>query len=93
MTEHLGFRGGGGFVCVQCSMKEFVEILERGDDPLLVRPAPIVLEGSIEDHMRLVHPDLEATQRERADLEARARSGFEALMRRRAAGVENAKNN
>ena len=86
-----------GFVCLQCAMKEFVRQLETGEDPLLADfdkgRAAIWIDDTIENHMRTVHADQAATQRERRDLERRAVDGFDALNRRRAAGIANADNN
>ncbi len=94
MTEHVGFKGvESRFICLQCTLREFVEQLERGEDPMLAPPRPLWIEGTIDNHLATAHPDQAETQRERADLEARAQAGFERLQRRRAAGVENAKNN
>lgn len=67
-----------GGICVQCALKEFVGYLERGIDPM-THPEGSTggrFEGDVLEHMRTVHPDPIATQRERDDLEARARVAF-----------------
>lgn len=99
--KHEGFRikSGAemgkvrGFVCMQCALKQFVAQLESGADPMLEPPAAVWVDATIDEHLAEFHPDEAATQRERDDLEARATAGFDALMRRRRAGVDNAKNN
>ena len=56
-------------VCIQCSMRAMV------DD----RPAP-VFDETMEAHLARCHPDLVATQAERADLERRLAERFKAEM-------------
>jgi len=67
-------------ICIQCALKEFVEQLERGLDPLEQPPTNAGhFEGDPLEHLRTVHPDPEATDRERRDLDARARVAFDKL--------------
>ncbi len=81
MMRLMGIGDATGGICVQCALKEFVELLERGIDPM-THPEGSTggrFEGSPIDHMNTVHPDQDATNREREALEARARIAFDKL--------------
>lgn len=83
-----------GFICVQCAMREFVETLEAGRDPLLEATGPGgQVEGSIDEHMRTHHADQDACIRERYELEARASVAFESLMQKKKQLAKAAPNN
>jgi hypothetical protein len=51
-------------LCIQCALRAFVN-----GEPV----STAVFDQSLEEHMRVSHPNAEETQRERDDLERRAR--------------------
>lgn len=83
-----------GGICVQCALREFVEMLEKGLDPH-EQPATGagLFEGDPEAHTQAVHGGVAKARLERRDLERRAHDGFEKLKAKKMALARNAHNN
>lgn len=59
-------------ICLQCAMKAMVE------HKLQLPAEPVVFDETMAEHIARVHPDLEATRRERQQLEADLRALLDA---------------
>lgn len=77
------------FVCVQCALKHLVTKLEAHEEP----GPPPTFEGRMQAHIDAVHPDQEATQRERQTLLARYAELMEREQNTATARALNARNN
>jgi hypothetical protein len=81
-------------VCLHCALREFVESLERGEDPV-EQPATErgMFTNGVEAHMLAEHSDPKKLITERADLDRRAQVEFSKLMDRKRRMAANARNN